>query len=104
MISPPKAPNGEAPNPAVIRLRLHAQLGEDQLGEAVGLFQVRVAAEDEGVDPEILVLAHPFGDGIRVSDQRRARLRRAPDPTPAQRFGLISRLSREPLWSAFMRD
>src|SRR5512132_2616027 len=54
-------------------LRLHAQPGEDELGEAVGLLQMRVATENEGVDAEIVVLPHAFGDGIGVSDQRRPR-------------------------------
>src|SRR5829696_5925025 len=53
-------------------LRLHIQLGEHQLGEAVGLLQMRVAAEDEGIDAQLFVFPHPFRDRVRVTNQRRA--------------------------------
>ena len=71
MISPPKGPNGEALGPAATGCGCTAEFGEDQLGEAVGLFQVRVAAEDEGVDAQLFVFPHPRGDGFRVADERR---------------------------------
>src|SRR5215217_2198669 len=54
-------------------LLLHVQLGEHQLSEAVGLLQMRVPAEDEGIDAELFVFPHPFRDRVRVTDQRRAR-------------------------------
>src|SRR6478735_6763517 len=49
------------------------QQREHKLGEAVGLLQVRIAGEDEVVEPECRVFLDACGDGLRIAHQRRAR-------------------------------
>ena len=46
------------------------QQRHDELGEAVGLLEVRVAGEDEGIDAERHVFLHARGDRLGIADQR----------------------------------
>ena len=46
--------------------------GKNELGEAVSLFEVRVARQDEGVDAERDVFLHPRRHGLGIANQRRA--------------------------------
>ena len=50
---------------------LQRQQREDQLGKPVALFQMRVAGENEGLDPELHVFLHPGRDRLGVAHQRR---------------------------------
>ena len=59
------------------RRRRHADVrerkqGKHELGEAVSLFEVRVARQDEGVDAERDVFLHPRRHGLGIANQRRA--------------------------------
>src|SRR5215213_544041 len=66
---PAKGTEGRGAGSGRNRLRVHPEFGEYQLGEAVGLFQVRVTAENEGVDAELFVFPHPIRDGVLVTDE-----------------------------------
>ena len=79
------------------------QQREHQFGEAVGFLQMRIAGQDEGVDAEVLIFLacapRPFRGSPTSAVPAPPRTR----PTPAQRLGLISSLSRRPPCSAAMR-
>ena len=71
-MSSPNGPALRAAPRSTPVVALQGQLREHELGEAVGLLQVRVAGEDEAVDAEPDVFRHALGDLVRVADQRRA--------------------------------
>ena len=52
--------------------QLARQQRKHQFGEAVGLFQVRIAGENEGVEPELRVFLDARRDRLRIADQRGA--------------------------------
>ena len=79
-----------------------AERREQQLGDPVGLLEMRVAGADHRIDADRLVLAQPLGhrSGVPTSAvPAPARTR----PTPAQRFGATSSLSRRPPCSSAIR-
>ena len=67
------SPNGPVLTASVAALRRvrQRQEREDQLGEAVGLLEMRVAGQDEGVDADRPVLLHPRRHLLGRADQRR---------------------------------
>jgi hypothetical protein len=73
-----------SPNGPVMRmlaaLLAFAEQREHQLREAVRLFQVRIAGQDERLDAEVLVLAHARGHRLRDRPPAPCRRRRAPGP------------------------
>ena len=68
------SPNGPVLTASVGALRRvrQRQQREDQLGEAVGFLEMRVAGQDEGVDADRPVLLHPRRDFLGRADQRRS--------------------------------
>src|ERR1700733_1881296 len=50
-----------------------AEFGEQQLGDFVGLFEVRIARGDHRIDAERLILTKPRRYGLGVADQRGSR-------------------------------
>src|SRR5436309_7191029 len=51
---------------------LEREQREDQLSEAIGLLEMRIARHDEGVDADILILLDAGRDGLGIADERRA--------------------------------
>ena len=48
------------------------KMRKQEFGDAIGLFQMRIARADERVDSQVGVFAHALRDGFRVADERRA--------------------------------
>ena len=64
---------------------------------------MRVAGQDECVRADPPIFVDPLGQCVGVADQRRSGAAPRTSPTPAQRLGLTSSLSRRPPCRAFMR-
>ena len=71
---PPSAERRRRGNPAPRRLarRADAELREQQLGDAVGLLQMRIARGDDRLDPQRLVFPQARRHGLRAADERGA--------------------------------
>ena len=52
-----------------VGIGLAGEQREDQFGEAIGFFQMRVARKDEGVDAELAVLLDAGSNLFRAADQ-----------------------------------
>ena len=66
------SPNGPVltANARPLRRMRQRQQREDELGEAIGFLEVRIAGEDERVDADRHVLLHARRHRLRVADQR----------------------------------
>src|SRR5436190_2073804 len=51
-------------------LRRISEPREYQISKPIGLLEMRIARQDEGVDAELPVLCQPGGHDLRVADQR----------------------------------